>query len=169
MKGVKEHEYISYPVYLNGMHSFFWERLLCPWDSPGKNTGVGCHYLPQGIFPTRGSNLCLLTSSALAGGFFTTSITWEAGLLSQRLAKNQRIDDTEILTNRICQTFWVKLLDHLKGKQEQGSPQSYGKCTWLDTMIWVHGQKTQFGSQLTVLGIGLVLHPFQNQHIKLKE
>ena len=26
----------------------------------GKNTGVGCHFLLQGIFPTRGSNLCLL-------------------------------------------------------------------------------------------------------------
>ena len=31
-------------------------RLLCPWDSPGKNTGVGCHALFQGIFPTQGSN-----------------------------------------------------------------------------------------------------------------
>ena len=29
-------------------------------DSPGKNTGVGCHSLLQGIFPTRGSNSCLL-------------------------------------------------------------------------------------------------------------
>ena len=35
-------------------------RLLCPWDSPGKNTGVGCHALFQGIFPTQGSNPCLL-------------------------------------------------------------------------------------------------------------
>ena len=38
-------------------------RLLCPWDSPGKNTGVGCHALLQGIFLTQGSNphlLCLL-------------------------------------------------------------------------------------------------------------
>ena len=38
-------------------------RLLCPWDSPGKNTGVSCHALLQGIFPTQGSNphlLCLL-------------------------------------------------------------------------------------------------------------
>ena len=26
--------------------------LLCPWDSPGKNTGVGCHFLLQGIFLT---------------------------------------------------------------------------------------------------------------------
>ena len=28
-------------------------RLLCPWDFPGKNTGAGCHFLLQGIFPTR--------------------------------------------------------------------------------------------------------------------
>ena len=36
------------------------DRLLCPWDSPGKNTGVGCCCLLQGIFPTQGSNLGLL-------------------------------------------------------------------------------------------------------------
>ena len=35
-------------------------RVLCAWDSPGKNTGVGCHFLLQGIFPTQGSNLSLL-------------------------------------------------------------------------------------------------------------
>ena len=28
----------------------------CLWDFPGKNTGVGCHALLQGIFPTQGSN-----------------------------------------------------------------------------------------------------------------
>ena len=35
---------------------------FCPWDSAGKNTGVGCHFLLQGIFPTQRSNphlLCL--------------------------------------------------------------------------------------------------------------
>ena len=31
-------------------------RLPCPWDFPGKNTGVGCHFLLQGIFLTQGSN-----------------------------------------------------------------------------------------------------------------
>ena len=31
-------------------------RLLRPWDFPGKSTGVGCHFLLQGIFPTQGSN-----------------------------------------------------------------------------------------------------------------
>ena len=30
--------------------------LLCPWDSPGKNTGVGCHALLHRTFPTHGSN-----------------------------------------------------------------------------------------------------------------
>ena len=45
-------------------------RLLCPWDSPGKNTGVGCHALLQGIFPTQGSNPCLLSH-----------LQWQAGSL----------------------------------------------------------------------------------------
>ena len=35
-------------------------RPLCPWNSPGKNTRVGCHALLQGIFPTQGSNPGLL-------------------------------------------------------------------------------------------------------------
>ena len=38
-------------------------RLLCPWNFPDKNTGVGCYFLLQGIFPTQGLNphlLCLL-------------------------------------------------------------------------------------------------------------
>ena len=34
-------------------------RLLCPWDFPGKSTGVGCHFLLQGIFPTQRSNRVL--------------------------------------------------------------------------------------------------------------
>ena len=35
-------------------------RVLCPWDFPGKNAGLGCHFLLQGIFPTQGSKLHLL-------------------------------------------------------------------------------------------------------------
>ena len=35
-------------------------RLLCPWNSPSKNTWVGCHFLLQRHFPTQGSNLGLL-------------------------------------------------------------------------------------------------------------
>ena len=41
-------------------HGLYPARLLCPWHSPGKNTGVGCHFLLQGIFRIKGSNPCLL-------------------------------------------------------------------------------------------------------------
>ena len=41
-------------------HWLQFTRLLCPWSSPGKNTGVGRHSLLQGIFLIQGSNLCLL-------------------------------------------------------------------------------------------------------------
>ena len=53
-------------------------RLLSPWGSPGKNTGVGSHLLLQGIFPTHKSKLCLLCLPALAGGFLTIRASWEA-------------------------------------------------------------------------------------------
>ena len=41
-------------------HGLQFARLLCPWDFSGKNTGVGCHFLPQGIFLTQVLKLCLL-------------------------------------------------------------------------------------------------------------
>ena len=52
-------------------------RLLCPWDSPGKNTEVGCHSPPH---PPRGSSQPKDQTqvSCIAGGFFITIATWEA-------------------------------------------------------------------------------------------
>ena len=52
-----------------GLHVLYLTRLLCPWDSPGKNTRVGCCALLQGIFPTRGSNPSL------------RHLLWQAGSL----------------------------------------------------------------------------------------
>ena len=47
---------LSHSVVSNSLrpHELCPAKLLCPWDSPGKNTGVGCHALLQGIFPTKG-------------------------------------------------------------------------------------------------------------------
>ena len=63
---------LNHPVLSNSLqpHGLWPTRLLCPWDFLGKNNGVGCHFLLTGIFPTQGSNPCLL-SSCIAGGFFT--------------------------------------------------------------------------------------------------
>ena len=48
---------MSYTLWPHGLQP---ARLLCPWDSPGKNARVGCHFLLQEIYPTQGSNPCLL-------------------------------------------------------------------------------------------------------------
>ena len=54
-------------LYDSGLQS---SRLLCPWDSPDKITGVGCHALLQGIFLTQGLNL-----------HFLCLLHWQAGSL----------------------------------------------------------------------------------------
>ena len=48
-----------YPTLWNP-HGLYPTRLLCPWDFPGKNTGMGSYSLLQGIFLTQGSNPSLL-------------------------------------------------------------------------------------------------------------
>ena len=77
--------------------------LLCRWDSPGKNTGVGCHALLKGIFPTHRSNPHLL----LAGRLFTTSVTWETPL-----RKEQKILQYATLSKN--KFYFVQLLFHQK-------------------------------------------------------
>ena len=46
----------SCPALFNPMDPLQRARLLCPWNSPGKNTGVDCCALLQGIFLTQGLN-----------------------------------------------------------------------------------------------------------------
>ena len=63
-------------------------RLLCPWDSPSKNTGVGSHSHLQGIFLTQGWNLWLLCL-----------LHWQAGSLplaspGHKLKKGERLKYT---------------------------------------------------------------------------
>ena len=51
---------LSFCSYLRNGQCKMDTRLLSPWDFLGKNTGVGCHLLLQGVFLTQGSNPCLL-------------------------------------------------------------------------------------------------------------
>ena len=61
---------ISYSVMSNSLqpHGLYPTRLLCPWDSPGKNTGVGCHDLQGSSWPRDGTMV-----SHIAGRFL---IVW---------------------------------------------------------------------------------------------
>ena len=66
----------------------------CPWNSPGKNTVVGCHFLLQGIFPTQGSNMCLLC--LLHGQVDSLPLSWTV-----KMAECWRIDVFELCWRRL--------------------------------------------------------------------
>ena len=66
-------------------------QFLCPWDSPGKNMGVGCHALLPGDLPNPGIKPTSLMSPASAGGFFTTSATWEEPTLESYHHRNHAV------------------------------------------------------------------------------
>ena len=57
-----------------GLQSF---RFLCPWDFSRQEYWSGLPFPSPGDFPNPGIEPSSLTSPALAGGFFTTSATWE--------------------------------------------------------------------------------------------
>ena len=61
-KTERESKSSSHSVMSNSLwpHALEPTGLLCQWNAPGKNTGVGCHSLLQGMFRTRGSNPGLL-------------------------------------------------------------------------------------------------------------
>ena len=79
-------------------HGLWPARLLCPWNSPGKNTGVGCHSLLQGIFPTQGSNpgLCI------AGRFFTVRATREALIFHMDWCKKKKSELHLVTDIKLC-------------------------------------------------------------------
>ena len=61
-------------------HELWPVRLLCLWDFPGKNTGVGCHFLLQGIFLTQGWNLHLLFGRRILYHWATREAPYYKGL-----------------------------------------------------------------------------------------
>ena len=74
-------------------------RLLCPWDSPGKNTGAGCHFLLQCMkvksesevaqsCPTRSNPVdCSLPGSSVHGIFQARVLEWVAIAFSKPLGR----------------------------------------------------------------------------------
>ena len=80
--------------------------IFCPWDSPGKNTGMGCHFLLQGNLPNSGTEPTFPASPALAGEFF---IAEPAGkpLMPTYWALNQS-PPLEGLSFPIIQSVWTQ-------------------------------------------------------------
>ena len=65
-------------------------RLFCPWDFPGKDTGVGSHFLFQGIFPTQGLNPQAVQFSCRQVLYHR--LTWEAKTSLNLLIKKKTED-----------------------------------------------------------------------------
>ena len=59
-------------------------RLLCPWNSPGKNTGVGCHALLQGIVSAQGSNPARLHCRQILYCLSHEERPWDSLTLTER-------------------------------------------------------------------------------------
>ena len=83
-------------------HGWYPTRLLCTCDSPGKNTGVGCHSLLQGLFPTQESNLGVgaLQADSLPSG--PSGIIKSFGLLQKSYSTS--------INMHVSSAFWLLTL-----------------------------------------------------------
>lgn len=94
-------------------------RLVCPWDSLGKNTEVGCHALPSWNLPAPEIKPTSLMSSPLADKFFTTNATCLVTIQSELLLV-------------LCQGS--------ASLREQSVPE---QCAWLKTHWGLVSERTQ--------------------------
>ena len=97
-------------------------RLPRPWDSPGKNTGVGCHFLPQCMkvksesevaqsCPTPSDPMdCGPPGSSVHGIFQARVLEWGATAFFEKM-------ETRIIKNTSCLVTHFKIIEHGKGKK----------------------------------------------------
>ena len=79
-------------------------RLLRPWDFPGKSTGVGCHFLLQGIFPTQELNPGLLHCRQTLYGLSYQGGSWLAALGSDQSRGGGSLGPTGYIHCRVSAT-----------------------------------------------------------------
>ena len=118
-----------------GPHGLQPTRLLCPWDSPDKDTGVDCHSLLQGSSQLRGWTRV----SCIAGGFFTIWVTREAHISTVKKG---------LYINQIHEKFWVK-----EKRQEEIDSNVWSNC-WLDIQLF----QSKFKQKRTVVAYNLHRH-----------
>ena len=90
-------------------------RLFCPWNVPGKNTGVGCHFLLQGIFWTQRLNPHLLSL-----------LHWLENSLP--LSHLGRPIKQELLTEKKCTTYKLRIVFYLVHFEDLSPGGSLSDC-----------------------------------------
>ena len=113
-------------------------RLPCPWVSPGKNTGVGCHFLLQymkvksesevaQLCPTPSDHMdCSLPGSSVQGIFQARVLDWGAIAFSKR--EETQIERTPNWLLHIRSLEKILML----GKIEDGRRRGQQRMRWLD-------------------------------------
>ena len=103
-------------------------RLLCPRDSTGKNTGMGWHSLLQGIFPTQGSNPCLLCL-----------LHWKVDSLPVApltVREALTVESSSSSVAQLCLTLWLRGLQHVRLPCPSPTPGAYSNSCPLSQ--WCH-------------------------------
>ena len=114
--------------------------LLCPWDSPGKNTGVGCRALLQGIFLTLGLKphlLCLLhcrhTLTCWAIREATITLTTDKRYHSKNGVLFFLVQFSHSV---VCDSLWPHGLQHARPPCPSPTPRVYSNSCPLSP--WCH-------------------------------
>ena len=116
---------------LNCVHGFF-----CPWDFPGKDTGVGCHFLLQGISLIQGSSFMSPASPSLAGRFVTTGSSGRSRLRCKLCKKKLRRN--EKIRNQSNRMYFVSFLKKTSSKLKIVlSLSKFAYCT-IDNVICIY-------------------------------
>ena len=157
------HSIVSYSLWLPGLQP---PRLLCPWDFPGKNTELGCHFLLQGIFQTQGSDPHLLSwrripyplshqgSPILVTAFYQTCLlshitflSFALVTLSSFLKEGKSESHSVVSTTPWTATAFSKAFLSVEfSRQEYWSELSFPSpgesnlgllhCRWTQTIVW---------------------------------
>ena len=94
-------------------HELYPIRLLCPWDSPGKDTGVGCQALLHRIVPAKGSNAHLPASPALQADSLPTE---PRGKPDTQQALDKYLINEILVLLVLCKFLKAQLSHYRKGK-----------------------------------------------------
>ena len=95
------------------LHGLQPARLLSPWNFQGKNTGVGCHFLFQGIFPAQRSNPSITCVSYIGRWILYHCTTWEAPHIALMTRQKLLQLSWEVLINLLYSPDSAPLYFHL--------------------------------------------------------
>ena len=105
-------------------------RLLCPWDFPGKNTGVGCCTLLLGIFLTQGLNTAVLYCRWILYCWATGEDPRQRCSLPQKYPQVRRKKQASIsFSEQSGSSFWISFWNDIN---QTGSARNGESCTGRD-------------------------------------